>query len=283
MISAPSGAAARSIARSTPTRTASKRAPRPYTPGTPLGISRPWANRNHGTPPDGRSPLDRSPRPDVLGDQQQAGVRLVDALVRDHQPRGHGVADVAAHRERRVVLEPDDPGDLERPLADVRRRLRRRQLQVVEAQDRRHRREPLAISAASWKSRSPDPTSARSRASSLMRCDRRRAIGWAASGAPLGRGADERPGPVEGVGRDAEPQVRPEHVGDRHHRLGCDRRERRRQDRSAGNSARTVKPGEHVPRMPSIPRADLLERRLVATGERQDLVAGLRWGFVEAW
>ena len=143
---------------------------------------------------------------------------------------GHRVAQMAADAERRVVLEAHDPADLERALADARRLLGGGELEVVEAQ----RRAPSSSSRSRSVVRpsrstraAPSWTSARSRASSLSRCESRVAAGQRLARLALGRGAHERAGAVERVGGDPEPQVRPEDVRDRDHRLGDDLRERR--------------------------------------------------------
>src|SRR4051794_1250611 len=81
----------------------------------------------------------------LLGDQQQPGVGLVDALVGNHQAGRHRVTQVPADAERRVVLEADDAADAHRALADARRLLAGGDLEVVEAQRRGHRLQALAV------------------------------------------------------------------------------------------------------------------------------------------
>src|ERR1700742_4201689 len=72
-------------------------------------------------------------------------------------------------------------------------------------------------------------TSARRSDSCVMTCESLMAAGTGSAGGRRGAGggADEGAGAVECVGGDAEPEVRPQQVADRDHRLGGDGRERR--------------------------------------------------------
>ena len=108
--------------------------------------------------------------------------------------------------------------------AAIFRLLNRRMLAIVDSRSR------SARPRRRLKSRSAELTSARS-SGQLAHEVRQplRAVGGDLAGPLLRRRADERPRPVERVGRDAEPEVRPQDVGDRHHRLGGDGRKRRRQ------------------------------------------------------
>src|SRR5258708_15058662 len=127
-------------------RTRSNSWPRPYTPETPLSISRPcWTSCSRKAVCSGVPSRNSATGLDLLGDQQQARVGLVDALVGDHQRGRHRVTEVTSDAEGRVVLEADDAAHPEGSLADAGRLLGGGDLEVVEAQDRGHLREPRAV------------------------------------------------------------------------------------------------------------------------------------------
>src|SRR5689334_16083818 len=104
--SGPSAAPERVTRSSNASRTSSNSCPRPYTPGTPDGISSPFVTSSSRNSVWSSVPGRNSATGlDLLGDEQQSRVGLMDALVGDHQAGRHRVAQVAADAERRVVLE----------------------------------------------------------------------------------------------------------------------------------------------------------------------------------
>src|SRR5258706_6247546 len=108
--------------------TRSNSAPRPYTPRTPIGMSRSASTRSSWNAAWTWHMGSALAKPDL-----HRGVLAEDAIVVHHDARTDGIAQVASQRELGVVAEPVDAADDHGAVHHVDHQGRAGELQVVHA------------------------------------------------------------------------------------------------------------------------------------------------------